>query len=391
MAYAIRISLVLLFTFNAWQIGVSHAGGKSAGDIVVGDIPQQVKDVLVPQPKDFQIETWIKGLEVPWSLVFLPDGRALVSERPGRIRLIQNGRLAKEPYMRIEVNAAGEGGLMGLALHPRFEQEKYIYVMHTYREQDEIFNKVIRLSDQGKSGKMDKVIIDRIPGARNHNGGRIGFGPDDLLYICTGETWTAPIAQDLNNLGGKILRLDPDGGIPPDNPFAGSPIYSYGHRNPQGIAWHPETGDLFASEHGPSGESGLQGKDIVNVIQKGGNYGWPLVVGKAKIEPYLDPLIMWEQATPPSGMTFFDNALYVATLGSRALVRIRLEHSDGTYEVTAIERLFARRWSDGTYGRLRDAVAGPDGNLYVLTNNHDRRGNPHPDDDRILRLVPRGK
>jgi glucose/arabinose dehydrogenase len=151
------------------------------------------------------------------------------------------------------------------------------------------------------------------------------------------------------------------------------------------------TGDLFSSEHGPSGEFGLGGKDIINVIRKGGNYGWPLVVGKAGKEPYLDPLIMWEQATPPSGMTFFNDALYVATLGSRALVRIRLAQRPGDYEVTGIERLFVRKWSDGTYGRLRDVVAGPDGNLYVLTNNRDRRGNPHKDDDRILRLVPRGK
>jgi glucose/arabinose dehydrogenase len=388
MRHGIRVFLVMFLFFCAWQTAPSQAAGTSAGDIVVGDIPQKVNDVYVPRPEDFRTEIWIKNLDAPWSLVFLPDGRALVSERPGRIRLIHGDRLVEQPYMRIDVATGGEGGLMGLAVHPQFDQNPYIYAMHTYRERGEVFNKVIRVADQGQTGKMDKIIIERIPGARNHNGGRIGFGPDGMLYVCTGETWTAPIAQDLDNLAGKILRLTPDGGIPADNPFEGSPIYSYGHRNPQGIAWHPETGDLFSSEHGPSGESGLRGKDIVNVIQKGGNFGWPIVVGKAGKEPYLDPLIMWEEATPPAGMAFFNDALYVATLRSRALIRIRLAHHDGSYEVTGIERLFARRGNNGEYGRLRDAVAGPDGNLYVVTSNRDGRGNPHRDDDRILRLVP---
>jgi glucose/arabinose dehydrogenase len=389
MRRVVRMALILLTAFSMMHGVPVKAAGKTAGDIVVGEVPQKVEDVYVYKPGDFRTETWIKGLQVPWSLVFLPDGRALVSERPGRIRLIRNDRLVERPYMELEVNAAGEGGLMGLAVHPRFEKEAFIYAMHTYRDKGEIYNRVIRLRDQGESATMDRVIIDRIPGARNHNGGRIAFGPDGLLYVCTGETWTAPIAQELDNLGGKILRLDPDGGIPADNPFAGSPVYSYGHRNPQGIAWHPRTGDLFSSEHGPSGESGLRGRDIINVIQKGGNFGWPIVVGKVGQEPYHDPLIMWEEATPPAGMTFFNDDLYVATLRTRALVRIRLSHAGGAYEVTAIERLFARKGNRGEYGRLRDAVAGPDGNLYVLTSNRDGRGKPHRDDDRILRLIPR--
>ena len=166
-------------------------------------------------------------------------------------------------------------------------------------------------------------------------------------------------------------------------------MYSLGHRNPQGLVWHPETGDLFSSEHGPSGEFGLRGRDIVNLIKPGGNYGWPLVLGDADVEGFIDPLVMWERATPPSGMAFWDGRLFVATLRSRALVRIGMESPGDGYKVTAIDRIFARGPSDGVYGRLRDAVVGPDGALYVLTSNRDGRGSTAPGDDRILRLAVR--
>ncbi len=370
-------------------VAMSGSRRPALGDPVVGGRPQGVEDVFVTDPEDFRVETWVEGLDIPWSLVFLSEREALVSERPGRIRLIVDGLLQPKPYLRLDVAHIGEGGLMGLAVDPRFPQEPYVYAMHTARKGRDVFNRVIRLRHQGETGVVDKVLIDRIPGSRVHNGGRIGFGPDGMLYVCTGDVWNAPIAQDRSNLGGKILRITPDGAIPDDNPFEGSPVYSYGHRNPQGLAWHPATGDLFSSEHGPSGEFGLRGKDIINVVRKGGNYGWPLVIGKAAIPPYLDPIILWEEATPPSGMTFFGDRLYVATLRSEALMRIQLAHRDGRYEVTRIERLFARKGSGGVYGRLRDVVAGPDGNVYVLTSNRDGRGTPRQGDDKILRLVPK--
>ncbi|MBK9260660.1 MAG: PQQ-dependent sugar dehydrogenase [Polyangiaceae bacterium] len=361
------------------------------GNPVVGDPPRNVDDVFIVQPGDFHVQTWIQNLEIPWSLAFLPDGRALVSERPGRIRLIKNDRLVEQPYVKIDVASVGEGGLMGLAVHPRFPEEPYVYAMHTVRVGGELFNRVIRLRDHGTTAAMDKVIIDRIPGYRVHDGGRIAFGPDGMLYVTTGDTWEAEIAQDLDSLGGKILRVAPDGSIPQDNPFEGSPIYSYGHRNPQGLAWHPRTNHLFSSEHGPSGEFGLRGHDSIDVIQKGGNYGWPLVLGDVDMAPYVDPIIMWKQATPPAGMAFLNEDLYIATLRSEALVRVELAQRGGSYEVTAIERLFARDWDDGVYGRLRDVVRGPDGSLYVLTSNRDGRGTPRPGDDKILRLTPRGR
>jgi glucose/arabinose dehydrogenase len=354
---------------------------------IVGQKPQEVEDIYLPDGDKVEVKVWVQDLEIPWSLVFLPDGRALVSERPGRIRLIENGKLAPEPYMILNVKHIGEGGLMGLAVHSDFPNKPYIYAMYTYESDGKIFNRVIRIKDEGRKGVFDKVIIDSILGARFHNGGRIKFGPDKMLYITTGEIFKGELAQDLNSLNGKILRLTPDGEIPPDNPFPNSPIYSYGHRNPQGLAWHPETGDLFESEHGPSGEYGRFGHDEINVIVKGGNYGWPKVIGAPGEKEFIDPIVVWKDATPPSGITFYKGDLFVATLRSEALIRIKLQRSGKSYKVTRIERWFAFDKRRGKYGRLRDVVVGPDGNLYVLTSNRDGRGNPQPEDDKIYQII----
>jgi glucose/arabinose dehydrogenase len=214
---------------------------------VVGPPPQQVEDTFrtLPTVEGYDVETWVEGLEVPWSLVFLSEAEALVSERPGRIRLLKGGKLSEAPYAELEVVHRGEGGLMGLAVHPEFPREPYVYAMHTYEDGGNLYNRVVRLRHGGDRGSLERAIIEKIPGHRVHNGGRIAFGPDGMLYICTGDIWQAELAQDRNSLAGKILRLTPEGEIPPDNPFEGSPVYSLGHRNPQGLAWHPEAACSF--------------------------------------------------------------------------------------------------------------------------------------------------
>jgi glucose/arabinose dehydrogenase len=363
---------------------------------VVGGAPQKVEDIFLPEGDGVSLEPWVKGLEVPWPLIFLPDGRALVSERPGTIRSIKNGAVAGT-YASVDVSHEGEGGLLGLAADPAFPKRPYIYAMHTYKKDGRLLNRVIRLRDKGEKGAFDGVIIDNIPGGRFHDGGRIAFGPDGMLYITAGETFNADLVQDLSSLGGKILRITPGGDIPADNPFKGSPVYSYGNRNPQGLAWQPGTGRLFESEHGPSGEFGHFANDEINIIVKGGNYGWPKVIGAPDVPGYVDPVIAWKETTPPSGMTFYrgklfkgmNGDLFVATLKSQALVRIRLDEK--TEKVLRIERWFSRNYHEGIYGRLRDVVEGPDGALYLLTNNRDGRGNPQPGDDKIHRIVPRAK
>ena len=363
----------------------------------VGKAPQGVEDRFLPEGDGIKVEAWIQHLEIPWSLVFLPDGRALVSERPGRIRLIRDGKLRGNPYAELEVAHEGEGGLMGLALHPEVLAKPYLFAMHTYQLNGSLYNRVVRLRDLGDKGILDRVIIDHIPAGRFHDGGRIAFGPDGLLYLTTGETLKAELAQDLRSLGGKILRITSEGGVPDDNPFKGSPIYSYGHRNPQGLSWHPETKDLFESEHGPTGEFSLFANDEINVITKGGNYGWPDAVGAPGIKPYIDRLIVWKHTTPPSGITFYNGKLlphlkgdlFVTTLRSEALIRIRLKRDNNLYRVADIERWFAKDYSDGRFGRLRDVVQGPDGALHFLTSNRDGRGNPRQGDDQVYRIIPK--
>ena len=270
------------FVLSVGIAGVAAVGSCSA-DVVVGPKPQAVEDRFLAEVPGVRVTSWVEGLEAPWSLVFLPDGRALVSERPGRIRVIEGGRLRPEPMAVLDVAQGGEGGLMGLALHPRFPAEPYLYAMHTHRDARGTTNRVVRFKLEGDAARFDRVIVSGIPGARNHNGGRIGFGPDGMLYVGTGETFEAELAQDRDSLGGKLLRVTPEGGVPADNPTPGSLIYTSGHRNIQGLAWHPETGHLFASEHGPSGEFGLRAFDEINVIAAGGNYGWPRVVGRARL------------------------------------------------------------------------------------------------------------
>jgi glucose/arabinose dehydrogenase len=382
------LSILAFFVLSIQPATSAPMGGKA---------PQEVGDKFLPDGDQVKVEVWVKNLEIPWSLVFLPESRALVSERPGRIRLLKHGKLQEEQYAKLEVAHEGEGGLMGLALHPEFPGKPYLYAMHTYRRDGNLFNRVVRLKDLGEKGVFDKIIIDRIPGGRFHNGGRIGFGPDRLLYITAGETFKSELAQDLHSLGGKILRITDEGAIPEDNPFPRSPVYSYGHRNPQGLAWHPDTKDLFESEHGPSGEFLFFANDEINVIVKGGNYGWPEAVGAPGRKPYVDPLVVWKKTTPPSGITFYNGSLLprlkydllIATLRSEALVRIRLNRKDHAYKVAEVQRWFAEDYQDGKYGRIRDVVAGPEGALYFLTNNRDGRGTPRDGDDKIYRIVPK--
>jgi glucose/arabinose dehydrogenase len=361
---------------------LAAACSPSLAQVAIGPRPQAVDDVIRQEVPEVRVASWIEGLEAPWSLVFLPGGRALVSERPGRIRLIENGALRREPFAQIVVRESGEGGLMGLALHPEFPRAPFLYAMYTHQDAQGITNRVVRLTVTAEGARMDRVIVGDIPGARFHDGGRIAFGPDGMLYVGTGETFQAELAQNMRSLGGKILRLTPDGEVPRDNPVANSVIFSLGHRNVQGLAWHPETKALFASEHGPSGEFGLRAHDEINVIAPGANYGWPLAVGAPGRAPLVDPIVAWpDRTTPPAGIAFWRGDLFVATLRSEALIRIRLERAGEGWRAAAIER-----WFDSRYGRLRDAVVGPDGALYVLTSNRDGRGRARQGDDRILRI-----
>ncbi|HTI88899.1 MAG TPA: PQQ-dependent sugar dehydrogenase [Alphaproteobacteria bacterium] len=340
-------------------------------------------DRFVPDPPGVTVTEWAKGLNIPWSIVFLPDARALVSERRGRILLVdRTGQVSRDPYATFNVLARGEAGLMGLALDPGFPQRPYVYAMMSRRDGNREVSAIVRLRHDGDRGTVERTIFDGIPVGPVHEGGRIAFGPDRLLYVGTGDTARPNLAADRNSLGGKVLRITRDGEIPPDNPFPNSPVYSYGHRNIQGLAWHPASHALYVSEHGPSGEFGLHGRDELNRIMPGGNYGWPVGTCGLHREGLIDPLICWpEPAIAPSGITFQGDDLYVAALRGTALLRIQIG-SDGT--PGDVERWFVSAAQNGRYGRLRDVVVGPDRALYVLTNNWSGSGG-----DRVLRLTRR--
>lgn len=346
----------------------------------------QAQNNTATSTEPLTVETLTTDLVAPWAIAFAPDGRAFITERPGRLRLLTaDGELLPAPVAVIEgVAASGEGGLLGLALDPAFARNRQLYLYHTYQADTGVANRVVRYTENRGRLANRTVLLAEIPGAGIHNGGRLAFGPDGKLYITTGDAASAELAQDLNSLAGKILRINPDGSIPTDNPFAGSPVYSYGHRNAQGLAWHPASGQLYATEHGPSGN------DEVNLIEPGGNYGWPAAQGTKHPQPFVAPLTTFTPSVAPSGAVWYTatlipqwrDSLFFATLRGRHLHRLVIVPDDPQAIITQ-ERLY-----DGEYGRLREVVQGPDGALYLLTSNRDGRGSPVGNDDRLLRIAP---
>lgn len=334
---------------------------------------------------NIQIESYVENLNIPWALAFSPDGRIFVTERQGNIRIVENGTLLQEPWMTLEVAATGEGGLLGLALDPDFAQNGYVYTAYTYRGAGGgLQNRLVRLREDTASGKgmLDKILLDGIPGGSIHDGGRVKFGPDGMLYWTVGEIGNPELAQDKNSLNGKILRINSDGTISETNPFTGSAAYSYGHRNPEGLAWHPDTGRLYATEHGPTG------RDEVNYIEAGNNYGWPDIVGSQTRAGMVSPVIQSGagETWAPAGATFviggsWNGSLLFTGLRGQTLYRLIIDEIDPRKSVVL------ERYLDGQFGRLRDVVQGQDGALYILTNNRDGRGLPRPGDDRILRMT----
>jgi aldose sugar dehydrogenase len=338
-------------------------------------------------------QTVASGLYVPWAIAFAPDGRVFVTERPGRIRVLKNWKLDPQPWAQVDVAASGESGLMGLALSPNFARDHYVYVVGTFVKSDHLINRVIRYKDTGGRGTEPRVLIDNIPAAEFHAGDAIAFGPDGMLYIATGDAGDPGNARKINSLSGKILRYTPDGGIPSDNPFTGSPVYALGLRNVQGLAWN-SAGQLFATDHGPSGfpnERMRRNHDEFNAIIKGKNYGWPDVAGSSDDVAYIPPLVDWTPGIAPSGVAIYTGSYapwrgnaFVAGLKGRQLRRIAIERTGNRLHVKEQEVLF-----DDELGRLRAVAMGPDGYMYFTTSNWDGRGTPAKNDDRIVRLLPK--
>ncbi|WMC93072.1 PQQ-dependent sugar dehydrogenase [Kineothrix sp. MB12-C1] len=339
--------------------------------------------VLNSRNNSFEFRAIAENLHIPWAVDISEDGRLFFTERNGNLRVIENGTLNPEPVYTFEPPfvSMGEGGLMGLALDKDFLSNGYIYLMYTYQENGGLYSRVVRMHIQDNTASGEEIILDRIPAGQFHNGGRIKIGPDGYLYITTGDAEERYLAQDINSLAGKILRIGTDGSIPPDNPFNGSPVYALGFRNPQGLAWN-DRGILYASDHGETAH------DEINIVQPGGNYGWPLVIGDEEMQGYdfIKPVIQSGNNTwAPAGIAFVASGprtgqLLVSTLRGSALLAITFDEL-GT-QVVNMERLL-----QGRYGRLREAYHARDDSIYLTTSNLDGRGIPSPGDDKILQLV----
>ncbi len=334
-----------------------------------------------------KVVTIAENLTIPWSIDWTPDGTIFFTERNGNLRVIEDGVLVNEPILTLSVGGV-EGGMLGVAVDPNYSDNNYIYLYYTYNEFLSASNKVVRYVVTDGTVTEDKVLIDGIPAGPFHDGGRIQFGPDGKLYITTGEAGNPELAQDLNSLGGKILRINSDGTTPDDNPWKNSPVYSIGHRNPQGIDWD-DSGNLVATEHGPSGWRGVA-HDEINLITLGKNYGWPDIIGDESMDGLQNPILHTGDDTwAPSGAEFssgekipqWTGKYFVATLRGSHLHMIDFDLQNN--KVVSHEKLF-----QDEFGRLRDVATGPDGFLYILTSNQDGRGTPQTNDDRILRIVP---
>jgi aldose sugar dehydrogenase len=340
----------------------------AAGCSAVGQ-PAPFTNAATPSASGPAVRAVAQDLTVPWGVDFLPGGDALVAQRPGRIVRVAASGVVSEVGSVPGVRAVGEGGLLGLAVSPRFATDHLVYVYFTSAGD----NRIVRMTYQdGRLGEP-QVLVSGMPAGTFHDGGRLVFGPDGMLYAGTGEAGQRQLAQRLDSLGGKILRMTPDGQPAPGNPFPGSLVYSFGHRNVQGLAFDSR-GRLWASEFGQDTW------DELNLIRQGGNYGWPVAEGRAGRPEYVDPLAQWRTSeASPSGIAIVNDVVWMAALRGEGLWRIPLRGD----QVDPPQALFT-----GTYGRLRTALRALDGSLWLTTSNTDGRGRPRRHDDQILQFTP---
>lgn len=337
-------------------------------------LKQEESQVVSKNNTMISVSKPIEGLEVvgeefniPWS-INKHEQTFYLSERPGTIVKIENGEAVRQQVdLKEELATAAEAGLLGFVLTPNFSESNEAIAYYTYVDSSGQFNRIVTLRLDNNRWKEDRLLLDKIPSGRYHHGGRLEIGPDGKLFATTGDALQSSIAQDRSSLGGKILRLNLDGTIPNDNPFPNSYVYSYGHRNPQGISW-AEDGGMYASEHGNNAN------DEINKIEPGQNFGWPIIEGLEKQNGMVTPLFTSGQneTWAPSGMDYYNGKLYVAALRGNAVLEFNLETGEQREIITGL-------------GRIRDVFI-EDNFLYFISNNTDGRGEPQQNDDKLYRV-----
>lgn len=346
--------------------------------------------ILPADSSGFQIDTLVRNMHVPWQIVFLPDNTMLFTERTGKLRIYRNGKLVDKPAFIISnIPQRNKTGMLGMVLHPDYIHNHFIYIANDYWLGDKIRLQIVRYEFKNDTLVNPYLIRNDIHANQNHTGCRLVFGPDKKLYITTGDADEAILSQDLKALNGKILRLNDDGTIPTDNPFikndtARKEIWSYGHRNPQGIAFEPGTNTLFESEHGPTGG------DEINIIKPGQNYGWPIIHHQMTHEGMISPLAEFTPSIGPSEAMFYNGnkfpelkgKLLVTCLRGEGLLKITLEDDKIINQEIMLKK---------QYGRIRSVVTGPDDYIYFSTSQQDPvEGQPRLNYDMICRLRPSG-
>lgn len=343
-----------------------------------------------PSRVEIKREIVAENLHVPWSIVWTSADRLLFTERNGSIKAIVRDQLQTQPLITFpEVTPGGEQGLMGLAVDPNYAENRFLYVARAEKVGNNYNVDIIRLIDEVQTIRRDRIIIEDVPAGSNHAGTRLKFGPDQKLYVSTGDALERSLAQDRNSKAGKILRYNPDSSIPADNPTPNSPVWSLGHRNPQGLAWDNRSGNLWQTEHGPSGFDGPGGGDEINLIVKGENYGWPIVSHERSQAGLISPKLVFTPAVAPASLEFynsdtipqFKHNLFFGALRGESLVRIVLNDQDPT----KIDR-YEKFELANNLGRIREVAQGPNGAIYFSTSNKDGRGNARSSDDKIYRI-----
>lgn len=381
------VDYLAIFDFG---LSTRLSGSNTSSEIPRNTFTTPTAETSSTESVPYTVEVVAENLDVPWSIVFTGSNRMLVSQRPGTIVEVIDGAVTAQPLISFsETATGGEIGLMGMTKDPDYESNSLLYACVGYRTANGFADKVLQLRDQGSSIEEVTTVIDGIPAGSNHAGCELAFGPDGKLYISTGDATERNIAQDLNSLGGKILRINSDGSFPENNPFENSAIYSYGHRNPQGLDWTTD-GTLYEAEHGPSGNDGPGGGDEINLISAGENYGWPLVSHQETREGTVAPLITYTPAEAPSSLLvykgdvfpqFKDTVLFAALRGNGVFL-VQFDANDPS-KVISSEQI-----EEISVGRVREITEGPDGLIYFTSSNTDGRGRPSSTDDTIYRLAP---